>query len=131
MATLNDITILGRIGKDAGMRFTPAGKEVTTFSVAVTRSFDKEQTDWFDVEMWGKLAEAANQHCLKGREVIVQGRIQFDKWKDKEGNNRTSTKLVASGFQITDWLNDRYGNNGDRLAMDAQHAHDALDIPMA
>ena len=125
MAILNDIKIIGRIGKDAEMRFTPAGKEVTTFSAAVNRKFNKDETDWFSIELWGALATAANTHCLKGRTVLVEGRMQFDKWEDKDGNKRTSSKLVAYGFQVLDWRNDIYGDRQQ------EPVEDGLDIPMA
>ena len=98
---LNKVMIIGHLGRDPEMRYTPSGKPVTTFSVATSRSWNSsdgerhEETEWFNVVAWGSLAEVCNQHLRKGRQVYVEGRLQTRRWEDGEGNKHFTTELVA------------------------------------
>ena len=98
---MNKIMIIGNLGKDPEMRYTPAGKAVTTFSVAVTEKWgpeeSQEHTEWFTCEAWGKAAEILNQYLHKGSKVYVEGRQHTDKW-DKDGSTHYRTKLVVEHF---------------------------------
>jgi len=102
MASLNRIIIIGNLGKDPEMRYTPSGSPVTTFSVATSRRFTsasgepKEETEWFNVVVWQKQAEMCNQYLTKGRQVYVEGRLQTRNWEGKDGQMRFSVEIVAS-----------------------------------
>lgn len=88
-------TIIGHLGDTPSMRFTPNGKEVTDFSVAVNTGFgDYERTDWYDVVAWGKLAITVNEWLDKGSKCLVEGTMQKDTWK-KDGQKRSKWKLIA------------------------------------
>jgi len=93
--------IIGHLGRDPEMRYTPSGKPVTTFSVATSRTWHSadgerhEDTEWFNVVAWGGLAEICNQHLHKGMQVYVEGRLQTRRWEDAEGNKHFTTELVA------------------------------------
>jgi len=98
---LNKVMIIGHLGRDPEMRYTPSGRPVTTFSVATTRSWTSadgdrhEETEWFNIVAWGSLAEICNQYLHKGQQVYVEGRLQTRRWEDNEGNKHFTTELVA------------------------------------
>jgi single-strand DNA-binding protein len=98
---LNKLMIIGHLGRDPEMRYTPSGRPVTTFSVATSRSWHSadgerhEETEWFNVVAWGSLAEICNQHLHKGQQVYVEGRLQTRRWEDTDGNKHYTTELVA------------------------------------
>ena len=98
---LNKLMIIGHLGRDPEMRYTPSGRPVTTFSVATSRRWHStdgerhEDTEWFNVVAWGGLAEVCNQHLQKGMQVYVEGRLQTRRWEDAEGNKHFTTELVA------------------------------------
>jgi single-strand DNA-binding protein len=107
MPSLNRIQLIGNLGKDPEVRSTPTGKKVTTFSVAVSRRWknsageDKESTDWFNVEAWGRLGEICKQYLHKGRLVFLEGHLRTDRY-DHEGDTRYFTKVIASQMQMLD-----------------------------
>ncbi len=98
---LNKLMLIGHLGRDPEMRYTPSGRPVTTFSVATSRTWHSadgerhEDTEWFNVVAWGGLAEICNQHLQKGMQVYVEGRLQTRRWEDAEGNKHFATELVA------------------------------------
>ncbi|UCF61961.1 MAG: single-stranded DNA-binding protein [Anaerolineaceae bacterium] len=98
---LNKVMIIGHLGRDPEMRYTPSGRPVTTFSVATSRSWHSadgerhEETEWFNVVAWGSLAEICNQYLHKGQQVYIEGRLQTRRWEDTEGNKHFTTELVA------------------------------------
>ena len=98
---LNKLMIIGHLGRDPEMRYTPSGKPVTTFSVATSRTWHSadgerhEETEWFNVVAWGSLAEVCNQHLKKGQQVYVEGRLQTWRWEDGGGNKHFTTEVVA------------------------------------
>jgi single-strand DNA-binding protein len=98
---LNKVMIIGHLGRDPEMRYTPSGRPVTTFSVATSRSWHSadgerhEETEWFNIVAWGSLAEICNQHLHKGQQVYIEGRLQTRRWEDAEGNKHFTTELVA------------------------------------
>ena len=93
--------IIGNLGRDPEMRFTQGGTPVTNFSVAVSRSWQsrdgelREETEWFRVVAWTRLAEIANEYLRRGSKVYVEGRLATRTWQDREGNERTTTEVVA------------------------------------
>jgi len=99
---LNKVMIIGHLGRDPEMRYTPSGRPVTTFSVATNRSWttsDGEvhsETEWFNVVAWSKLAEICNQYLSKGQQVYIEGRLHTRQWEDSSNTKRTSVEIVAS-----------------------------------
>ncbi len=105
---LNKVLIIGALGSEPEMRYTPSGKPVTSFSVAVSRGWRtsegerKEATEWFNVVSWGNLAEICNQHLRKGSQVYIEGRLQTRSWDDAGGIKHFRTELVANEMIILD-----------------------------
>jgi single-strand DNA-binding protein len=99
---LNKVMIIGRLGRDPEMRYTPSGKPVTTFSVATSRTWNTadgerhSETEWFNIVAWGNLAEICKQYLTKGQQVYVEGRLQTRHWDAPDGSKHTSTEIVAN-----------------------------------
>ena len=102
MASLNRATIIGNVGREPEMRFTPNGNPVVSFSVATNETYtDKdggrhEKTEWFYVIAWNRLAETCNQFLVKGSQVYVEGRLQTRSWEGQDGQKKYRTEIVAS-----------------------------------
>jgi single-strand DNA-binding protein len=98
---LNKVMIIGHLGRDPEMRYTPSGRPVTTFSVATSRNWNtadgekRSETEWFNVVSWGSLAEICKQYLSKGQQVYIEGRLQTRRWEDDDGNRRSSVEIVA------------------------------------
>jgi len=105
---LNKVQMTGRLGADPEMRYTPQGHAVTTFRAASNRSWrtaegePHEDTEWFRVVAWNKLAEICNQWLSKGSRVYVEGRMQTRQWQDQEGQTRYQTEIIAIDIIILD-----------------------------
>ena len=106
---LNKVMIIGNLGRDPEMRYTPAGHPVTTFTVACSRMWStpdgerREETEWFNVVAWGNLAEICKAHLSKNQQVYVEGRLQQDSWEDKnDGTKKSKLKVVAQHVQFLD-----------------------------
>jgi len=112
---MNKVIIIGNLGRDPEMRFTPSGQAVTKFSVASTRQYKNsageqvKETTWFSIEAWGKLAEICNQYLKKGAKVYVEGRIKPDKttgsphiYEKKDGTSGSSFEIAAIEVQLLD-----------------------------
>ena len=99
---LNKVMIIGHLGRDPEMRYTPSGRPVTTYSVATSRSWKtsdgekRDETEWFNIVAWGNLAEICNQYLTKGQQVYIEGRLQTRRWEDDDGNRRTTVEIVAN-----------------------------------
>ena len=99
---LNKVMIIGHLGRDPEMRYTPNGRPVTSFSVATSRTWTsaegdrREETEWFNVVAWGNLAEICKAHLTKGQQVYVEGRLQTRGWEDEDGKKHFRTELVAN-----------------------------------
>jgi len=102
MASLNKVMIIGNLGADPEMRFAPSGSPVTSFNIASSRIFTtkdgekRQETEWFTVVAWDKLAENCNQFLSKGRKAYVEGRLKTRSWEDKEGVKHYKTEVIAS-----------------------------------
>jgi single-strand DNA-binding protein len=100
--SLNKCMIIGNLGRDPEMRYTPGGQAVTQFSVATNRNFKDQQgewqseAEWFRVVVWGDQGERAAENLRKGHKVYVEGRIQTRQWEDQTGNKRYTTELIAN-----------------------------------
>jgi single-strand DNA-binding protein len=106
---LNKAMIIGNLGKDPEMKYTPSGKAITTFSVAVGRMSrdqatgeNREETEWFRIVAWDKLAETCNQFLHKGSKVYIEGRLQTRKYTDNNNQERTMVEVVANDMQMLD-----------------------------
>ncbi len=104
--SVNKVIILGRLGQDPELKYTPSGAGVCNFSVATSENWtDKsgqkqEKTEWHRVVVWGKLAELCNQYLTKGRQVFLEGKLQTRSWDDKDGNKRYTTEINATTIQF-------------------------------
>jgi single-strand DNA-binding protein len=103
--SLNKCMIIGNLGRDPEMRYTPSGQAVTQFTVAVNRNYKdqqgerQEETEWFRVVAWGQQAEFAAEYLRKGAKVYVEGRLQTRQWEGQDGQKRYTTELVANTIQ--------------------------------
>jgi len=101
MASLSKVILVGNLGSDPEMRYTPNGKAVTSFSVATNRRYttsageSREETDWFRISVWGKQAEQCNQFLSKGKQVYIEGRLHARSWEGQNGQMRTSLEVTA------------------------------------
>jgi single-strand DNA-binding protein len=125
---LNKVIIIGVLGRDPEMRYTPSGRPVTSFSVATSRTWvsaegeRREETEWFNVVAWGNLAEICKAHLTKNQQVYVEGRLQTRGWEDETGKKHFRTELVANEMILLgerraqhsdfDYINDD-SENGD------------------
>ncbi len=116
MASINKVIIIGNLGRDPEVRYTPNGAAVCNVSVATTRNWkdknsgDKvEETEWHRVVFYDRLAEIAGEYLKKGRSVYVEGRLKTRKWQDKDGKDNYTTEIVAEQMQL---LGGREGGGG-------------------
>jgi single-strand DNA-binding protein len=107
MASFNKITIIGHLGQDPVLRYTPQGTAVCNFSVATSErrtsggtSEAQDVTTWFRISVWGKQAEVSNQYLSKGKQVYVEGRLRQSEYLDKEGMKRTTLEVSATDVQF-------------------------------
>ena|SRR3972149_3079741 len=102
MAGLNKVMIIGNVGTDPEMRYTPNGNPVTSFRMAVSRNYTapdgerRQETEWFTVVAWNKLAETCNQFLNKGNRAYVEGRLQIRSWEGQDGMRRFRPEIVAN-----------------------------------
>jgi single-strand DNA-binding protein len=114
---VNKVILIGNLGRDPEIRYSPSGSAVANVSVATTESWKdrdsgerQEKTEWHRVVFFGKLAEIAGEYLKKGSQVYIEGRIQTRKWQDNTGNDRYTTEIVAGNMQM---LGGRGGGSGD------------------
>ncbi len=113
-ADINHVTLIGRAGKDPEMRYFESGKVVTTFTLAINRPMKDGQTDWFDVEIWGKQAEVAGEYVKKGSLIGVEGKIRWDSWNNKEtGELNIKPLVIADSIRL---LGSKKDNNAGAVA---------------
>jgi single-strand DNA-binding protein len=107
MPTLNRVQLIGRLGRDPESKFTPTGKKVTQFSMAVRNRWKdkngetKESIEWVNIEAWGRLGEVCQEYLKKGSLIYLEGRIKTDKYEEK-GETRYFTKVVAQSLEFLD-----------------------------
>ncbi len=108
MLTLNKVMIIGNVGTDPEMRFTPNGNPVTSFRVATNRVYTtpegerKQETEWFTVVAWNRLAENCNQYLTKGQRVYAEGRLHTRSWEGQDGQRRSRSEIVANRVLFLD-----------------------------
>ncbi len=115
---LNKIMLIGNLGRDPEMSYTPSGSAVTKFTVAVSRRWNdkqsgerKEETQWFNVVAWERLAETCNQYLRKGSKVYLEGRMRSHKYTDKDNIERTAWEVVLTDMQMLDTKDARSGTS--------------------
>jgi single-strand DNA-binding protein len=106
--SLNKVMVIGNVGRDPEMRYLQNGTPVTSFSVAASRNWTspdgerREETEWFNVVAWNKLAETCNQLITKGRKVYIEGRLRTHSWEGQDGQKRYRTEVVATTMILLD-----------------------------
>ena len=108
MAGLNKMTVIGNLGRDPEMRYTPNGRAVTSFTIAANLTYTsadgerQSDTEWFRVVAWNQLAELCNQYLSKGRRAYVEGRLRSDTWTGQDGQTRHTNEIVADRVLFLD-----------------------------
>lgn len=122
MAGINKAIIVGRLGQDPEMRYTPDGTACANFSVATSEEWKdkqtgekKERVEWHRVVAWRRLAEICGEYLTKGKQVYIEGRIQTRDWTDKDGNKRYTTEIIANQMQM---LGDRGSSDQNQRRQD-------------
>lgn len=120
MAGINKAILVGRLGSDPEVRYTPSGVAVANFNIATSEEWKdkdsgekKERTEWHRIVAWSKLGEICGEYLSKGRQVYIEGRIQTRSWEDRDGNKRYTTEIVATDVQF---LGGRDAGSGPRAA---------------
>jgi single-strand DNA-binding protein len=127
MSGVNKVILVGNLGSDPQIRYTPNGTAVANFSIATTERFtnkngEKEsRTEWHRIVAWGRLAEICNEYLKKGKQVYVEGRIQSRQWEDKDGTKRTSFEIIANSMVMLG----RAGDAGDAAPQEFQADEEA------
>ena len=107
MSGINKVILIGRLGSDPEVRYTPSGVAVANFSVATSEEWKdkdsgekRERTEWHRIVAWRRLGEICGEYLSKGRQVYVEGRLQTRSWDDRDGNKKYTTEIVASDIQF-------------------------------
>ncbi len=107
MAGINKVILVGRLGRDPEVRYTPDGTAVANFTIATSEEWKdkatgekKERTEWHRIVAWRRLGEICGEYLSKGKQVYIEGRIQTREWEDRDGNRRFTTEIVASDVQF-------------------------------
>ena len=106
---VNSVILVGRAGRDPEMRYFESGRVKTTFSVAVNRPTKEKETDWFDIEIWGRQAEIAGEYVRKGSLIGIEGRLDFSRWTDDAGNKNVKPYIHATGLRLLGSKKDNAG----------------------
>ncbi|MFZ5441504.1 MAG: single-stranded DNA-binding protein [Myxococcota bacterium] len=116
---INKVILIGNLGADPEVRFTPSGQAVANFRIATSESWNdktsgqkQERTEWHRIVVWGKLAELCGEYLKKGRQCYVEGRLQTREWTDKEGKKNYTTEVVANTVQFLGGGGGRGGEGG-------------------
>lgn len=118
MVGVNKVILVGNLGKDPEVKYTPSGTAIANFSIATAESWKgkdgekQERTEWHNVVAFGKLAEICGEYLHKGKQVYVEGRIQTRQWEDRDGNKRYTTEVVANTMQMLGKVDDVPSSSG-------------------
>jgi single-strand DNA-binding protein len=125
MASVNKVIVLGNLGRDPEVRYTPSGAAVCNLRIATTRNWKSkdsgekmEETEWHSVVLYDRQAEIAGEYLKKGRPVYIEGRLKTRKWQDKEGVDRYTTEIVADSMQLLGGRDDSAGGRAGGGAED-------------
>ena len=97
---VNSLTLVGRAGRDPEMRYFESGRVKTTFSLAVNRPTKEKETDWFDIELWGRQAEVAGEYVRKGSLIAIEGRLDFNRWTGDDGVKNVKPIVNANNLRL-------------------------------
>jgi single-strand DNA-binding protein len=118
MGSVNKVILVGNLGRDAELRYTPGGAPVATLNLATTEVWNdktsgqkQEKTEWHRIVLWGKSAESLSEYLTKGKQIFVEGRLQTRKWQDKDGHDKYTTEIRADRITL---LGGGGGGGGDR-----------------
>jgi len=107
MGSVNKVILVGNLGRDAELRYTPGGAPVATLNLATTEVWNdkasgqkQEKTEWHRIVLWGKSAESLSEYLTKGKQIYVEGRLQTRKWQDKDGNDKYTTEIRADRITL-------------------------------
>ena len=124
MGSVNKVILVGNLGRDAELRYTPGGAAVATLNLATTEVWNdkqgqrQEKTEWHRVVLWGKQAETLQEYLVKGKQIYVEGRLQTRQWDDKDGNKRYTTEIKADRVTLLSG-----GGGGRTGGMDRATSH--------
>jgi single-strand DNA-binding protein len=133
MGSVNKVILVGNLGRDAEMRYTPGGAAVATLNLATTEVWNdkggqkQEKTEWHRIVLWGKTAESLNEYLTKGKQIYVEGRLQTRQWDDKEGVKRYTTEIRGDRVVL---LGGGGGGGGARQQTRTTGASSASEDPM-
>jgi single-strand DNA-binding protein len=107
MGSVNKVILVGNLGRDAELRYTPGGAPVSTLNLATTEVWNdkasgqkQEKTEWHRIVLWGKQAESLSEYLTKGKQIFVEGRLQTRKWQDKDGADKYTTEIRADRITL-------------------------------
>ena len=106
MASVNKVILIGNLGRDPEVRYTPSGTAVANFTLATTENWTNKEgqkesrTEWHRIVAWGRLGEMCGEYLSKGKQVYIEGRIRTNEWEDQEGNKRQTKEIVALTMQM-------------------------------
>ena len=131
MGSVNKVILVGNLGRDAELRYTPGGAAVATLNLATTEVFKdregqkKEDTQWHRVILWGKTAESLQDYLTKGKQIYVEGKLQTRKWKDKDGNDKYTTEIRGDRVVLLSGggRGDASGGGGRTSSSSEEYAH--------
>jgi single-strand DNA-binding protein len=132
MASLNKVMLIGNLGADPEIRYTPSGAAVANFNMATkaqwtTKEGEKQdRTEWHRIVAWRRLGEICGEYLHKGSLVYIEGRLQTRSWEDRDGNKRYTTEIVAQGMQMLD----RAGQSAEAVSTEERFpTEEPLDVP--
>jgi single-strand DNA-binding protein len=133
MASVNKVILVGHLGSDPEVRYTPSGKAVANFSLATTERFTnkegekEERTEWHKIVAWARLGEICGEYLTKGSQVYIEGRLQTRSWEDRDGNKRYTTEIVAQAMQM---LGGGSKKGGEVASVEESHpSEEPISIP--
>src|SRR5829696_5453328 len=133
MGSVNKVILVGNLGRDAELRYTPGGAPVATLNLATTEVWNdkggqkQEKTEWHRVVLWGKSAESLNEYLVKGKQIYIEGRLQTRQWDDKDGNKRYTTEIRGDRVVL---LSGGGGGGGGRQVQRSAGAGGGMEDPM-
>jgi len=136
MAGINKAILIGRLGSDPEVRYTPSGVAVANFNIATSEEWKdkdsgekKERTEWHRIVAWSKLGEICGEYLSKGRQVYIEGRIQTRSWEDRDGNKRYTTEIVATDVQFLGGRDAGSGAKASSGASASNHESSPIQAP--
>jgi single-strand DNA-binding protein len=125
MGSVNKVILVGNLGRDSELRYTPGGAAVATLNLATTEVWNdkqgqkQEKTEWHRIVLWGKQAESLQEYLTKGKQIYVEGRLQTRQWDDKDGNKRYTTEIKADRITLLGGAGGSGGRSMDRVGSQA------------